>query len=61
MPRRSWRRWRRCRRRSEEDDFAEDVAEFYVGGDENNQQTAEEALRSTIATLPDDKLTELAL
>ena len=29
MPRRSWRRWRRCRRRSEEDDFAEDVAECY--------------------------------
>jgi hypothetical protein len=40
MPRRSWRHWRRCPRRSEEDDFAEDVAEFYVGGDENNQQTA---------------------
>jgi hypothetical protein len=40
MPRRSWRHWRRCPRRSEEDDFAEDVAEFYVGGDENNPQTA---------------------
>jgi hypothetical protein len=58
MPRRSWRRWRRCPRRSE-GDFAEDVAEFYFGRDENNQQTAEEVLSSTIATLPDDKLTEL--
>ena len=28
MPRRSWRRWRRCRRRSEEDDLAEDLAEI---------------------------------
>jgi hypothetical protein len=44
MPRRSWRRWKRCRRRSEEDDLAEDVAEFSVGGDENSQQTAEKVL-----------------
>ena len=42
-------------------DFAEDVAEFYVGADENNQQTPEEVLSSTIATLPDNKLTEFAL
>jgi ParB family chromosome partitioning protein len=42
-------------------DFAEDVAEYYVGGDENNQQTAEEVLSSTIANLPDEKLTGFAL
>lgn len=42
-------------------DFAEDVAEFYVGGDENNQQTPEEVLSSTIAGLPDEKLTGFAL
>ena len=42
-------------------DFAEDVAEFYVGGDERNQQTPEEVLLSTIATLPDEKLTGFAL
>ena len=38
-----------------------DVAEFHVGGDENNQQTVVEVLLSTIATLPEDKLTEFAL
>jgi ParB family chromosome partitioning protein len=42
-------------------DFAEDVAEFCVGGDENNQQTPEEVLSSTIAGLPDEKLTGFAL
>lgn len=42
-------------------DFAEDVAEFYVGGDENNQQTPEEVLSDTVAGLPDDKLTVFAL
>jgi ParB family transcriptional regulator, chromosome partitioning protein len=42
-------------------DFAEDVAEFYVGGDENNRQTPEEVLSSTVAGLPDDKLTAFAL
>jgi ParB family chromosome partitioning protein len=42
-------------------DFAEDVAAFYVGEDENNQQTAEEVLSSTIATLPEGKLTGFAL
>jgi len=29
VPSRSWRRWTRCRRRSEEGNFAEDVAQFY--------------------------------
>ena len=42
-------------------DFAEDVAEFYVGDNENNQQTPEEVLSSTIVALPDEKLTEFAL
>ena len=42
-------------------DFAEDVAAFYVGDDENNQQTPEEALSFTIDRLPDDKLTGFAL
>jgi ParB family chromosome partitioning protein len=42
-------------------DFAEDVAEFYVGGDENNQQMPEEVLSSIIAGLPDEKLTEFGL
>jgi ParB family chromosome partitioning protein len=42
-------------------DFAEDVAAFYVGEDENNQQTAEEVLSSTIATLSEEKLTGFAL
>jgi ParB family transcriptional regulator, chromosome partitioning protein len=42
-------------------DFAEDVAEFYAEGDENNQQTPEEVLSSTVAGLPDEKLTGFAL
>ena len=42
-------------------DFAEDVAAFYVGDDENNQQTPEEVLSSTVAGLPDEKLTGFAL
>ena len=42
-------------------DFAEDVAEFYVDGHENNQRTPEEVLSSTIATLPDERLTGFAL
>lgn len=41
-------------------DFAEDVAEFYAG-DEDNQRTPEEVLSSTIAELSDEKLTEFAL
>jgi ParB family chromosome partitioning protein len=42
-------------------DFAEDVAAFYVGENENNQQTPEEVLSSTLTALPDEKLTEFAL
>jgi ParB family chromosome partitioning protein len=42
-------------------DFAEDVAAFYVGDNENNQQTPEEVLSSTVTALPDEKLTEFAL
>jgi ParB family transcriptional regulator, chromosome partitioning protein len=42
-------------------DFAEDVAEYYVGGDENSQQTPEEVLFATVRTLPDEKLTSFAL
>jgi ParB family chromosome partitioning protein len=42
-------------------DFADDVAEFYSEGNENNQQTAEEVLSSTIVSLPDEKLAEFAL
>jgi len=42
-------------------DFAEEVAEFYAGGDDNEQQTPEEVLSSTIAGLPDEKLTGFAL
>jgi ParB family transcriptional regulator, chromosome partitioning protein len=42
-------------------DFAEDVAAFYVGDNENNELTAEEVLSCTLATLPDEKLTEFAL
>jgi ParB family chromosome partitioning protein len=42
-------------------DFAEDVAAFYVGEDENNQQTPEEVLSFTIDRLPDEKLTGFAL
>ncbi len=42
-------------------EFAEDVAAYIVGDDENSQQTADEVLALTIAALPDDKLTGLAL
>ncbi len=42
-------------------DFAEDVAAFYVGDNENNEQTAEEVLSCILATLPDERLTEFAL
>ena len=42
-------------------DVAEDVAAYYVGSDENNQQTPEEVLSFTIARLPDEKLTGFAL
>ena len=42
-------------------DFAEDVAAYFVGNDENNQQTPEEVLASTLASLPDEKLTGFAL
>ena len=42
-------------------DFAEDVAAFYVIDNENNEQTAEEVLSCTLATLLDEKLTEFAL
>ena len=42
-------------------DFAEDVAAFYAGDDENNQQTPEEALSFTIDRLPDEKLSGFAL
>jgi len=42
-------------------DFAEDVAEHYASGDENDQRTPEEILLSTLDTLTDDKLTGFAL
>jgi ParB family chromosome partitioning protein len=42
-------------------DFAEDVAAFYVGDNENNQQTPEEVLSTTLAALPDEELTAFAL
>jgi ParB family chromosome partitioning protein len=42
-------------------DFAEDVAAYFVGSDENNQQTPEEVLASTLASLPDEELTGFAL
>ena len=42
-------------------DFAEDVAAYFVGDDENNQQTPEEVLASTLTNLPDEKLTSFAL
>jgi ParB family chromosome partitioning protein len=42
-------------------DFAEEVAAFYVGDNENNPQTPEEVLSSTLAALTDDKVTEFAL
>ncbi len=42
-------------------DFAEDVAEHYASGDENDQRTPEEILLSTLDSLTDDKLTGFAL
>ena len=42
-------------------DFAEDVAAYFVGDDENNQQTPDDVLVSTLASLPDEKLTSFAL
>ena len=42
-------------------DFADDVAAYYVGDDENNQLTPEEVLASTLTSLPDEKLTGFAL
>jgi ParB family chromosome partitioning protein len=39
----------------------EDVAEHYIGDDENNQQTVEEILASTLASLSDDNLTGFAV
>ncbi len=42
-------------------DFAEDVAASFVGNDENNQQTPDEVLASTLTSLPDEKLTGFAL
>ena len=39
----------------------DDVAEHLAANDENNQQTYEEILLSTIDGLPDDKLTGFAL
>lgn len=41
-------------------DFAEDVAAYFVGDDEDNQ-TPEEVLTSTLTSLPDEKLTSFAL
>jgi ParB family chromosome partitioning protein len=41
--------------------FVDDVAEEYAADDENNQQTSEEILLSTIDGLADDKLTRFAL
>ena len=41
--------------------FAEDVAAAIIGDDENNRLTAEEVLVTTVAGLPDDKLTGFAL
>jgi ParB family chromosome partitioning protein len=41
--------------------FIDDVAEHFIGDNENNQQTAEEILLSTLDGLADDKLTGLGL
>ena len=43
------------------DPFAEDVAAYFVGNDENNQQTTCDVLASALASLPDEKLTGFAL
>ncbi len=42
-------------------DFGEDVAAYFVGDDENNQQTRDDVLASTLTSLPDEKLTGFAL
>jgi ParB family chromosome partitioning protein len=42
-------------------DFVDDVAALIVGDDENNQQTADEVLASTIAAIRDEKLPGLTL
>ena len=42
-------------------DFSEDVAAYFVGDDENNQQTPDDVLASTLISLPDEKLTGFAL
>ena len=42
-------------------DFAEDVAAYYVGDDENDQRIPEEVLASTLTGLPDEKLVGFAL
>jgi ParB family chromosome partitioning protein len=41
--------------------FTDDVAEYFAGDNENNQQTAEEILLSTLDGLTDEKLTGFAL
>ena len=41
--------------------FADDVAEHFIGDDENNQQIVEEILLSTIPALSDHKLTRFGL
>ena len=41
--------------------LTDDVAEHFAGDNENNQQTAEDILLSTIDGLTDDKLTGFAL
>ena len=41
--------------------FAEDVAAEIVGDDDNDERSAEEVLSSTVAGLPDDKLTGFAV
>jgi ParB family transcriptional regulator, chromosome partitioning protein len=42
-------------------EFVDDVAALIVGDDENNQQTADEVLASTISALPDEKLAGFTL
>jgi len=41
--------------------LTDDVAEHFVGVDENHQQTAEEILASALIETPDEKLTSFAL
>jgi ParB family chromosome partitioning protein len=41
--------------------LTDDVAEHFVGEDENNQQTAEEILVSELTKTPDERLTNFAL